>query len=87
MHGTEQTTVARNTLAARRSAREELHAVTDALIAEFAGALPPRTVIRHVGQAREQLLAVGVRAGLTVAAEAMARTRLRAVLPAHSVLR
>lgn len=87
MPATEQAPVAWSTLAARRSAREELHAVTDALIAEFAGALPARTVIRHVGQAREQLLAVGVRAGLTVAAEAMARTRLCTLLPAHGVLR
>lgn len=73
-------------LAARRSARDELIAVTDALIAEFAGRLPAGTVIRQVGQAREQLLASGVRAGLAVAAEAMARTRLSTLIPAHGLV-
>lgn len=70
-------------LEARRSSRGDVMAVTDRLIAEFAGALPAGTVMRHVCRAREQLLATGVRAGLAVAAEAMARTRLRTLLSAH----
>lgn len=70
-------------LEARRSSRRDLMAVTDRLIAEFAGALPPGTVMRHVCRAREHLLATGVRAGLAIAAETMARTRLRTLLSAH----
>jgi hypothetical protein len=69
----------------RRSARDELIAVTEELIAEFAGRVPAGTVIRHLALAREQLLADGVRAGVAVAAEAMARMRLVALVPAHSL--
>lgn len=70
-------------LEARRTARRDLIAVTDRLIAEFAGQVPAGTVMRYVGRAREQLLATGVRAGLAVAAEAMARARLRTLLSGH----
>ncbi len=71
---------------ARRSAAHELAAVTDMLIAEFAWALPAGTVVRRVARAREQLLDAGVRAGLAVAVETMARARLRELLPAHNVI-
>lgn len=81
--GQTRSTAAVSGLQARRSAEHDLVTVTDALIAEFAGVLPAGTVIRQVGQAREQLLAAGVRAGLAVAAETMARTRLRMLMPAH----
>jgi len=57
--------------------------VTASLIAEFAGRLPAGTVIRCVARAREQLLGSGVRSGLTLAAESMARLRLSELLPAH----
>jgi len=67
----------------RWSTREDLQRVTDTLIAEFAGQLPAGTVIRCVAQARVQLLRSGVRSGLAVAAEAMARLRLSQLLRAH----
>ena len=65
----------------RRSARTDLHQVTHSLIGEFLGRLPPGTVIRQIARAREQLIGVGVRAGLVPAVEAMARTRLCALVP------
>lgn len=68
---------------ARWATREDLLEVTTALIAEFAGRLPAGTVIRRVARAREQLLSSGVRSGLTVATESMARLRLSELLPAH----
>ncbi len=74
-------------LAARRSAEHDLVAVTDLLIAEFAGILPAGTVIRHVARAREQLLGSGVRTGLATAAEALARRRLSTLVPAHAARR
>jgi hypothetical protein len=70
---------------ARRVARAELIAVTETLIAEFAGSVPAGTVIRHLALAREQLLAAGVRAGLAAAAEAMARLRLATLVVPHGV--
>ena len=70
---------------ARRAARSEILAVTEALIAQFAGVVPAGTVIRHVAVAREHLLAAGVRAGLAVAAEAMARGRLAQLSVPHGV--
>ena len=69
---------------ARRSAREEFAAARAALVAEFAGAIAPGAVIRQLAIAQEQLLADGVRSGLAVAAESMARLRLSALVPAHS---
>jgi hypothetical protein len=84
--GRTPTTADSSGLQARRSAEQELVSVADCLIAEFAGVLPAGTVIRQVGRAREQLLAAGVRAGLAVAVEAMARTRLRTLIPAHGAV-
>lgn len=69
---------------ARRAAYEELQAVTGRLISEFAGRIPAGTVIAHVARAREQLSGSGVRSGLAVAAESMARARLRQLLPVHA---
>jgi len=68
---------------ARWAAREDVQEVTSSLIAEFAGRLPAGTVIRCVARAREQLLGSGMRSGLAVAAESMARMRLSEQLPAH----
>lgn len=70
---------------ARRAARDELIAVSQTLIAEFAGTVPAGTVIRHLAIAREQLLTAGVRAGLAAAAETMARLRLGALAAPHGV--
>jgi AAA+ superfamily predicted ATPase len=72
-----------NAVGARRSTRQDLQEVTNSLIAEFDGRLPAGTVIRCVARSRQQLLASGVRSGLPVAAEAMARLRLSELLPAH----
>lgn len=57
--------------------RQDMRWVSDRLIAEFDGLLPAGTVIRHVARAREQLVVLGLRAGLAYATEAMARSRLR----------
>lgn len=70
---------------ARRAARDEMTAVTDTLIAEFAGMVPAGTVIRHLALAREHLLDAGVRAGLAAAAETMARLRLMKLVAPHGV--
>ena len=70
-------------LEGHRPARYDLVAVANALIAEFAGLLPADAVVRRVGDAREQLLAAGVRAGLAIAVESTARSRLLALVPPH----
>ena len=49
------------------------------LLVEFRGVLPAGTVLRCVAGCRSQLRRAGVRAGLDVAVEAMARHRLRAL--------
>lgn len=72
-----------NAVEARSATRQDLQEVTSSLIAEFAGRLPAGTVIRCVARAREQLLGSGMRSGLAVAAESMARLRLSELLPAH----
>jgi hypothetical protein len=69
---------------ARRHAREEMDDAAHELIREFGHLVPADTVIRHLARAREDLLAAGVRAGLAHAAEAMARTRLARIVPAHA---
>ncbi|EYR64087.1 hypothetical protein N866_15975 [Actinotalea ferrariae CF5-4] len=63
----------------RRSTREPLNALSVSLAQEFSDHVPAGTVIRSVAQAREALLAVGVRAGLVVAVESMTRARLQAL--------
>ena len=68
----------------RHATRSELLTVTTSLIAEFADAVPPSTVVRCVDQARERLLSAGVRAGLAAATETMARMLLRELRPAHA---
>ena len=60
-------------------AAEDLDAVIDGLIAEFARELQDAVVIEHVVLACQQLSAGGVPAGLVPATESMARARLRAV--------
>lgn len=69
-----------------RKARREMAAITDALIEEFAGRVPPGTVHRAVARARYELLTAGVRHGLFEAVKTMAHTRLRILAetrPAH----
>lgn len=68
----------------RRAAYEELQAVIGGLISEFSGQFPAGMVIGQLARAREQLLGSGVRSGLAVAAESMARARLRELIPVHA---
>jgi hypothetical protein len=63
----------------RRSTRDPLIALSVSLADEFSDRVPAGTVIRSVAQAREGLLAAGVRAGLVVAVESMTRARLYAL--------
>lgn len=63
----------------RRSTRDPLIALSVSLADEFSDRVPAGTVIRLVAQAREGLLAAGVRAGLVVAVESMTRARLHAL--------
>ena len=61
----------------RDVAGRQMNEATQRLVATFAGVLPAETVLRIVGEAREDLLNVGLQhPGLATATEAMARTRL-----------
>lgn len=60
----------------RRSTHDDLLALSLAMTDEFSGRLPAGTVIRAVAVARERLLAAGVRDGLVVSVESMARAQL-----------
>lgn len=60
-----------------RIARRELLEVTHQLVQEH-DQLPAGSVIRCVTRCRDELLLMGMRDGLVVAVEAMARRRLRA---------
>jgi hypothetical protein len=65
-----------STFEARQHLRAEVERVRTKLVAEYAYVVPAGTVARHVQQAREELVGMGVRAGLAVALEAMVRKRL-----------
>ena len=69
---------------ARRALRNDLLAMTEALVAEFAGLVPAGTVLSCVSRCREDLLRSGLRAGLVEATEAAARRMLAARIPAHA---
>jgi hypothetical protein len=56
---------------------EDLLARTETLIHEFQLSLPAGTVITTVQRCRNELVRTGVRRGLAIAAEAMARSRLQ----------
>jgi hypothetical protein len=56
---------------------EDLLARTETLIREFEPSLSARTVITTVRRCRNELTRTGVRRGLAIAAEAMARSRLQ----------
>lgn len=76
--------MAMHTFEARRATHEALRDATVRLIAEFSH-LPAGSVIASVARAREELLRSGVREGLAVAAEAMARARLASLHAVHAV--
>lgn len=69
------------TFQARRSAHGDLVALGTLLAVEFSGRVSAGTVIRVVARTREQLLAAGVRAGLVIAVESMARAQLEQLSP------
>ena len=56
---------------------KDLLARTETLIREFQPSLSAGTVIATVVTCRDQLMRTGVRRGLAIAAEAMARARLQ----------
>jgi hypothetical protein len=60
----------------RHARRHDLRAVTETLIAEFAGRQSAGAVLRSVALSVRELRLAGVRQGLPYAAEAMARQRL-----------
>jgi hypothetical protein len=65
----------------RQATHRDLMTLSMALTEEFSGRVAAGTVIGVVARARERLLACGVRDGLVVAAESMARARLRRLGP------
>lgn len=69
----------------RHAVHADMLAMTERLVAEYAGRLPAGTVIACVARSREQLLRSGVRNGLVPATEAATHIRLNARLPARSV--
>ncbi len=69
----------------RELAREQMLALTERLVAEYAEVIPPGTVVRCVARCREQLLRSGVRHGLVPATEAAVRTALSATIPVHAL--
>lgn len=64
--------------------RNDMLAMTEALVAEFAGNFPAGSVIRCVSRCREELMRSGVRIGLVEATEEAARRVLDARVPAHA---
>ncbi len=62
--------------AVRQSTQDDLLVLSTTLADEFSGRVAAGTVLRAVARARDHLLAAGVREGLVVAVETMARARL-----------
>lgn len=71
--------------AARQAERDEMTAMTQSLIVEFAGVFPAGRVISCVARMREHLIKTGVRAGLAPATEAAVRAHLTSRMPAHQI--
>jgi hypothetical protein len=69
----------------RHATHSEMLAMTERLIAEYAGKIPAGSVIACVALCREHLLRSGVRQGLVPATEASVHLRLTTRLPSHSV--
>jgi hypothetical protein len=65
----------------REAQRAAWAMLTVRLVAEFSERLPPGSVIRCVARCRESLAAMGVRDGLVLAVEGMARGVLLQRLP------
>lgn len=71
-------------VADRHASYAEMLAMTENLVAEYAGRVPAGTVIACVARTREQLMRSGIRHGLVPATEAATRRRLSARVPAHA---
>ena len=70
----------------RHRQRDELLAMTERLVAEYAGMIPAGSVMRIVARCHHSyLLRRGDGADVVPAVEEAARTRLTAILPAHRV--
>lgn len=65
----------------REAQRAALATLTSRLVAEFSEHLPPGSVIRCVARCRESLAGMGVKDGLALAVEGMARGLLLQRLP------
>ena len=65
----------------RQAQRAAWAMLTARLVAEFSDRLPPGSVIRCVARCRDSLAGMGVRDGLVLAAEGMARGVLLQRLP------
>ena len=70
---------------ARQHVHAEMLAMTESLVAEYAGRVSAGAVMRCVARSREHLMRTGIREGLVAATEAAVRVRLAAKLPARSV--
>ncbi len=68
----------------RQSFREEVLAMSERLVAEYAGQVPAGSVLRYVARCHEQLRLAGVDDGLVAAIEDAVRLRLADVAPAHA---
>ena len=68
----------------RRVRRAAMVAMTERIIADYAGGIPAGSVMRTVARCEEALLRTGVRHGLVPAAEAMARVELAGRISAHA---
>jgi hypothetical protein len=77
-------TAATTAFAARRAHQEQIFAVVNRLIAEFAGIHPAGTVIRRVAAVREQLLHLGIRDDLPWQVETLAGQLLSERTPPHA---
>ena len=75
-----------NNAARRQRQRDEMLAMTQQLIVEYAGRIPPGSVLRVVARCRGEALRAGTRLEtLTATVEAAAQARLTAIVPAHVV--
>lgn len=75
------------TAAARRlRQREELLAMTERLVAEYAGMVPAGSVMRTVARCHvDARRSGGLRDDVVGVVEQVARARLAAIMPAHAV--
>lgn len=81
-----QTGCLMNNAARRQRQRDEMLAMTQQLIVEYAGRIPAGSVIRMVARCRVDAMRAGTRLeSLTATVRAAAQARLNAIVPAHVV--